>query len=188
MTPATTSRLLRIGLPSKGRLAEISAHLLNEAGLSFRRTDRSLFARCRDMPVEVTFLRTDDIPVLCAEGAIDLGVTGADLVAAHLAGDGFISLSFQENFGYAAAEAVAYGLPVILSPGHDLAHEMPALDGRFACGWLLGDNAQATAVAAIREWAGASDGALAAAGGVGRSWAAETLPFERFRDTLTAMV
>jgi len=81
MTPATTSRLLRIGLPSKGRLAEISAHLLNEAGLSFRRTDRSLFARCRDMPVEVTFLRTDDIPVLCAEGAIDLGVTGADLVA-----------------------------------------------------------------------------------------------------------
>lgn len=86
MTPATTSRLLRIGLPSKGRLAEISAHLLNEAGLSFRRTDRSLFARCRDMPVEVTFLRTDDIPVLCAEGAIDLGVTGADLVAESGAG------------------------------------------------------------------------------------------------------
>jgi ATP phosphoribosyltransferase len=33
------------------------------------------------MPVEVTFLRTDDIPVLAAEGAIDLGITGADLVA-----------------------------------------------------------------------------------------------------------
>jgi ATP phosphoribosyltransferase len=33
------------------------------------------------MPVEVTFLRTDDIPVLVAEGAIDLGITGADLVA-----------------------------------------------------------------------------------------------------------
>ena len=77
----STSRLLRIGLPSKGRLAEISASLLSEAGLSFRRTERSLFARCKDMPVEVTFLRTDDIPVLCAEGAIDLGVTGADLVA-----------------------------------------------------------------------------------------------------------
>lgn len=78
---AAPGRLLRIGLPSKGRLAEISAQLLNEAGLSFRRTERSLFARCKDMPVEVTFLRTDDIPVLCAEGAIDLGVTGADLVA-----------------------------------------------------------------------------------------------------------
>jgi len=74
-------RLLRLGLPSKGRLAEISAQLLAEAGLNFRRTERSLFARCRDMPVEVIFLRTDDIPVLAAEGAIDLGVTGADLVA-----------------------------------------------------------------------------------------------------------
>ncbi|RLS78494.1 MAG: ATP phosphoribosyltransferase, partial [Planctomycetota bacterium] len=70
-------RLLRIGVPSKGRLAEIAAVLLADAGLAFRRTDRSLFARCKDMPVEITFLRTDDIPVLTAEGAIDLGITGA---------------------------------------------------------------------------------------------------------------
>jgi len=74
-------RLLRVGVPSKGRLAELSAQLLGDAGLCFRRTDRALFARCRDMPVEITFLRTDDIPVLTAEGAIDLGITGADLVA-----------------------------------------------------------------------------------------------------------
>jgi ATP phosphoribosyltransferase len=73
--------LLRIGVPSKGRLAELAAQLLADAGLSFRRTDRSLFARCKDMPIEVTFLRTDDIPVLVAEGAIGLGITGADLVA-----------------------------------------------------------------------------------------------------------
>jgi len=73
--------LLRIGIPSKGRLAELAAQLLVDAGLSFRRTERSLFARCKDMPVEITFLRTDDIPVLVAEGAIGLGITGADLVA-----------------------------------------------------------------------------------------------------------
>ena len=73
--------LLRIGVPSKGRLAELAAQLLADAGLSFRRTDRSLFARCKDMPIEVTFLRTDDITVLVAEGAIGLGITGADLVA-----------------------------------------------------------------------------------------------------------
>jgi ATP phosphoribosyltransferase len=59
----------------------LAAELLMQAGLSFRRQDRSLFARAREMPVDVTFLRTDDIPVLCAEGAIDLGVTGSDLVA-----------------------------------------------------------------------------------------------------------
>ena len=72
---------LRIGVPSKGRLAEIASGLLHEAGLSFRRQERSLFARCREMPIDITFLRTDDIPVLCAEGAIDLGITGSDLVA-----------------------------------------------------------------------------------------------------------
>jgi len=72
---------LRIGVPSKGRLADISTQLLKEAGLQFRRQDRSLFARVKEMPIDVTFLRTDDIPVLCAEGAIDMGITGSDLVA-----------------------------------------------------------------------------------------------------------
>lgn len=72
---------LRLGLPSKGRLSEQAADLLAQAGLSFRRQERSLFARVSEMPVELTFLRTEDIPVLCAEGAIDLGITGSDLVA-----------------------------------------------------------------------------------------------------------
>ncbi len=72
---------LRIGIPSKGRLAEVAGELLKEAGLSFRRQERTLFARCRELPVDVTFLRTEDIPVLCAEGAIDMGITGGDLIA-----------------------------------------------------------------------------------------------------------
>lgn len=80
------SNNLRIGIPSKGRLAEGAAELLNEAGLKFRRQERSLFARVRDMPVEIAFLRTDDIPVLCSEGAIDLGITGGDLVEESNAG------------------------------------------------------------------------------------------------------
>lgn len=72
---------LRIGVPSKGRLSEVAAELLKQAGLSFRRQERSLFARVGEMPVDITFLRTDDIPVLCAEGAIDMGITGSDLLA-----------------------------------------------------------------------------------------------------------
>lgn len=71
---------LRIGVPSKGRLSELAAELMKQAGLSFRRQERSLFARVGEMPIDVTFLRTDDIPVLCAEGAIDMGVTGSDLM------------------------------------------------------------------------------------------------------------
>src|SRR5438874_5009449 len=72
---------LRIGVPSKGRLSKVAAELLKQAGLNFRRQERSLFARVGEMPVDITFLRTDDIPVLCEEGAIDMGITGSDLVA-----------------------------------------------------------------------------------------------------------
>jgi ATP phosphoribosyltransferase len=72
---------LRIGVPSKGRISELAAELLQQAGLNFRRQERSLFARAGEMPIDITFLRTDDIPVLCAEGAIDMGITGSDLVA-----------------------------------------------------------------------------------------------------------
>ncbi len=71
---------LRIGIPSKGRLAELAADILKAGGLNFRRQERSLFARCREAPIDITFLRADDIPILCAEGAIDLGVTGEDLI------------------------------------------------------------------------------------------------------------
>lgn len=72
---------LRIGVPSKGRLSELAGELLHEAGLNFRRQERTLFARVSGLPIDVVFLRTDDIPVLCAEGAIDLGITGSDLVS-----------------------------------------------------------------------------------------------------------
>lgn len=75
------SENLRIGVPSKGRLSELAAELLHEAGLNFRRQERTLFARVSGLPIDVVFLRTDDVPVLCAEGAIDLGITGSDLVS-----------------------------------------------------------------------------------------------------------
>ena len=74
------SRNLRIGLPSKGRLSEIASELLGQAGIKFRRQSRGLFAKVSGLPIDLVFLRTDDIPTLCAEGAIDMGITGSDLV------------------------------------------------------------------------------------------------------------
>jgi len=81
MNSTTTRDMLRIGIPSKGRLSELAGELLNQAGLSYRRQERTLFARVSEMPVEIAFLRTEDIPILCAEGAIDMGITGSDLIA-----------------------------------------------------------------------------------------------------------
>ncbi len=85
---------LRIGIPSKGRLSELAEDLLRQAGLHFRRHNRGLFARVRGLPIEIIFLRTDDIPTLCAEGAIDMGVTGGDLVE-----EAGVDVNVRMNFG-----------------------------------------------------------------------------------------
>jgi glycosyltransferase involved in cell wall biosynthesis len=120
------------------------------------------------------------------------GLAGEELATAYCAADGFVSLSFQENFGYAAAEAIAYGLPVILSPGHDLAHDIPkTVAGGLACGWLLPDDSARAAEAAIAEWASLAVGRtapLAEMGAAGRAWAAEALSPERFRHSLGALL
>ena len=80
MNPTEPSRNLRLGIPSKGRLSELAGDLLRQAGLAFRRQDRGLFARVSGLPIDLTFLRTDDIPTLCSEGAIDMGISGSDLL------------------------------------------------------------------------------------------------------------
>lgn len=110
------------------------------------------------------------------------------LATVYLASDGFLSLSCQENFGYAAAEAAAYGLPLILSPGHDLAHDMPRTPaGNLACGWLLPDDSEPAAIEAISAWATAAASATTSQRGMGataRLWATETLGFDVFQSAL----
>jgi len=112
---------------------------------------------------------------------------GAALAEAWLAADGYISLSAKENFGYATADALAHGLPVILSPGHDLAYELPGADrGRLDCGWLLPDDSLQSAVDAIGEWSalvtipGGTPRRLLGLRETGRIWAADNLSFEQF--------
>lgn len=118
---------------------------------------------------------------------------GAALQDMWLAADGYISLSLKENFGYSCGEALAYGLPVILSQGHDLAAELPMGSGRLTCGWWLPDWQRSSAIQAISEWGeiiGHSDAVAGRRGmmlGAGRSWAAEHLSFERFQDTLVSL-
>ncbi len=70
----------RIAVPNKGRLAEPTAALLRRAGFVFEKTERSLAVPVRNMPVELLFVRSEDIPELVDDGVADLGVTGADLV------------------------------------------------------------------------------------------------------------
>jgi len=128
------------------------------------------------------------IPPACADRVHLLGpLAAADLRQAYLAADGFISLSWQENFGYAVAEAAAYGLPLILAPGIDLAHDLPrGSAGGLACGWLLPDETPAAAEEAIAAWGRARE--YRALGAPGRAWAGETLALDQFRERLAKLL
>ncbi|MCU0698343.1 MAG: ATP phosphoribosyltransferase [Myxococcaceae bacterium] len=71
----------RIALPNKGRLQEDVKALLDDAGLPIRgKSERSLTASLGG-EFEAIFVRAQDIPEFVADGAADLGITGADLVA-----------------------------------------------------------------------------------------------------------
>ncbi len=76
---STQNRQLRIGVPSKGRLSEL-ARSFYSSGTELPSSGSIPFRPSKQFSADITFLRTDDIPTLCAEGAIDLGITGSDLV------------------------------------------------------------------------------------------------------------
>lgn len=113
---------------------------------------------------------------------------GEQLAAAYRGSDGFISLSHRENFGYAVADAAAYGLPLLLSPGHDLAHDMPYTNGHFACGWLLPNDSIEAATEAIRLFGTTPVDQLQRYGATGTTWVRNELSFARFQNCLRGLV
>ena len=68
--------MLRIALQSKGRLNEKSLELLREAGISIEENSRRLLSKASNFPVEVLYLRDDDIPQTVSCGIADLGIVG----------------------------------------------------------------------------------------------------------------
>ncbi|MDR2473188.1 MAG: ATP phosphoribosyltransferase [Tannerella sp.] len=68
--------MLRIAVQSKGRLYDETIALLDEAGINLSKTKRTLLLSAVDFPVEVLFLRDDDIPQSVANGVADVGIVG----------------------------------------------------------------------------------------------------------------
>ena len=73
--------MLRIAIQAKGRLNEQSLGLLLEAGIAVAEGKRRLIARAEGFPLEVLFLRDDDIPQAVSMGVADLGIVGQNEVA-----------------------------------------------------------------------------------------------------------
>ena len=68
--------MLRIAVQSKGRLFEDTMNLLSEADIKVSATKRTLLVQSSNFPLEVLYLRDDDIPQSVASGVADIGVVG----------------------------------------------------------------------------------------------------------------
>lgn len=68
--------MLRIAVQAKGRLYEETMSLLTESGIKLESGKRLLLLPARNFPIEVLFLRDDDIPQSVADGVADIGVVG----------------------------------------------------------------------------------------------------------------
>jgi ATP phosphoribosyltransferase len=68
--------MLRIAVQTKGRLYEETMHLLEEADIKLSLAKRTLLVQASNFPVEILFLRDDDIPQSVATGVADLGIVG----------------------------------------------------------------------------------------------------------------
>ncbi len=68
--------MLRIAVQSKGRLYDETMMLLEEAGIKLNGGKRILLVSAKDFPVEILFLRDDDIPESVANGVADVGIVG----------------------------------------------------------------------------------------------------------------
>lgn len=80
-TRAGENGRLTLAVPAKGRMAEPSLRLCADAGLSFEVTERSLVVPCANAPVDLLLVRPSDIPEYAQDGVVDVGITGANLVA-----------------------------------------------------------------------------------------------------------
>ena len=125
--------LLRIALPNKGRLAQDTRDLFNDAGLEVRAlSDRALKASLGG-EFEAIFVRAQDIPEFVSDGAADAGITGMDLVAES---GRDITSRLDLGFGrcklaVAAREESGIDDVAQLAPGSRVATAFPKITARF---------------------------------------------------------
>ena len=102
MTSQNSSPLIRLSLPSKGRLAEDSFKFLNDCGLHVDKpNERQYEARIPDLPdVIVLFQRPGDIVVSVRDGSVDFGITGLDVIEERKGDNGQILILHDDlRFG-----------------------------------------------------------------------------------------
>jgi ATP phosphoribosyltransferase len=123
--------MLRIAIPNKGSLSEIAAEMLLEAGYTGRRDPRALSVRDERNDVEFFYLRPRDIATYVGSRALDVGITGRDLLLDSRSPAMEIStLDFGEStFRFAGPPGAFTTLDAL--KGVRIATSYPALVGDF---------------------------------------------------------
>ena len=125
------SDLLRVAVPNKGALSEATSSLLTEAGYRQRSDRKDLTLVDEANGVEFFYLRPRDIAVYVGEGALDIGITGRDLLldsgadAAEIKGLGF----GHSRFRFAAPKSPENTVEGLA--GKRIATSYPGLLGSF---------------------------------------------------------
>lgn len=122
-------KTLKIAIQKSGRLNEKSVELLKNCGLSFENYKSSLISNVSNFPLEILFLRDDDIPEYVQDGIADLGIvgenviseTGVDVRFLQMLGFGKCTLKLAvqthstiENIADLNGKSIATSYPVIL--------------------------------------------------------------------------
>lgn len=71
---------LKLAIQKNGRLTEETVSFLRSSGLEFESYQQRLFSTCRNFPLEIIYVRDDDISDYVESGAVDLGVVGQNLI------------------------------------------------------------------------------------------------------------
>lgn len=125
--------ILRIALPNKGRLAQDTRDLFNDAGLEVRALSERALRAALGTEFEAIFVRAQDIPEFVCDGAADAGVTGLDLVAESRRD---ITSRLDLGFGrcrlsVAARDDCAITTPDQLPPRTRVATAFPTITARY---------------------------------------------------------
>jgi ATP phosphoribosyltransferase len=146
------TEVLRIAIPNKGRLSEKALELFETAGLKAEfRADRALVASLGE-DFQAIFVRAQDIPEFVADGAAELGVTGADLVdeANREEVVEVLDLGFGRcRLVVAVREESPYRSPEEVPEGTRVASSFPSTSRRFFEG--LGTSIQVVPVSGAAE-------------------------------------
>jgi ATP phosphoribosyltransferase len=88
-------KTLKIAIQKSGRLNEKSVELLKNCGLNFENYKSSLISPVSNFPLEILFLRDDDIPEYVQDGIADLGIVGENVIE-----ETEVSVSYLQRLGF----------------------------------------------------------------------------------------